>query len=97
MGQDVEMMEDQYNQCLNESQVQSVQSACAQFLLLSVLLQSRTKVWKYFTIKEGVNSKDKKEEMVFCVFCHSSLSCKSNGDTGHLKHHFDTYCAKDPR
>ena len=29
VGQNVEMMGDQYNQCLNESQVKSSQSACA--------------------------------------------------------------------
>ena len=35
--------------------------------------------------------------MAFCAFCHSSLSCKSNGGTEHLKHHSDKCRAKDPR
>ena len=76
VGQDVEMMGDQYNQCLNESQVQSVQSSCASIsttVSTSSKSNKRAKtsiVWKYFKINEGVNSKDKKEEIAFCVFCH---------------------------
>ena len=106
VGQDVELIGHQYNQCLNESQVQSAKSACASiFNIVGTSSKSNKRakpsnVWKYFTIKEGVNSKLKKEELAFCLFCHSSLSFKSNGGTRYLKRNSDKsrakYNAKDP-